>query len=173
MARPMPLEAPVTRAARAGMGANQSRPGLLSVAMPLVIIAVLAVVLAAAALVFDGGDEGTAAAPARPAPLAQIVARVEQERGLRFRQVPDPLVVTPEQAQEEALESFDEDYPPARRRADEQVLELLGLLPPGTDLRKVAGVDLRRGGRRLLRPALGAAAGRARARRPATASSTR
>ena len=52
--------------------------------MPLVIIAVLAVVLAAAALVFDGGDEGTAAAPARPAPLAQIVARVEQERGLRW-----------------------------------------------------------------------------------------
>ena len=138
MARPMPLEAPVTRAARAGMGANQSRPGLLSVAMPLVIIAVLAVVLAAAALVFDGGDEGTAAAPPRPAPLAQIVARVEQERGLRFRQVPDPLVVTPEQAQDEALESFDEDYPPARRRADEQVLGLLGLLPPGTDLRKVA-----------------------------------
>ena len=106
--------------------------------MPLVIIAVLAVVLAAAALVFDGGDEGTAAAPPRPAPLAQIVARVEQERGLRFRQVPDPLVVTPEQAQEEALESFDEDYPPARRRADEQVLGLLGLLPPGTDLRKAA-----------------------------------
>jgi len=106
--------------------------------MPLVIIAVLAVVLAAAALVFDGGDEGTAAAPPRPAPLAQIVARVEQERGLRFRQVPDPLVVTPEQAQEEALESFDEGYPPARRRADEQVLGLLGLLPPGTDLRKAA-----------------------------------
>ena len=106
--------------------------------MPLVIIAALAVVLAAAALVFDGGDEGTAAAPARPAPLAQIVARVEQERGLRFRQVPDPLVVTPEQAQEEALESFDEDYPPARRRADEQVLGLLGLLPPRTDLRQAA-----------------------------------
>ena len=106
--------------------------------MPLVIIAVLAVVLAAAALAFDGGDDGTAAAPPRPAPLAQIVARVEQERGLRFRQVPDPLVVTPGQAQDEALESFDEDYPPARRRADEQVLGLLGLLPPGTDLRKVA-----------------------------------
>ena len=106
--------------------------------MPLVIIAVLAVVLAAAALVFDGGDDDTAAAPLRPAALAQIIDRVERERGLTFRRDPRPLVVTPRAAQAEALASFDTDYPPARRHADEQVLERLGLLPPGTDLRKAA-----------------------------------
>ena len=139
MARPMPLEAPVTRAARSGMGANQSRPGLLSVAMPLVIIAVLAVVLAAAALVFDGGDEGTRrGAAAAGAARADRRARRAGARAAVPRRCRDPLVVTPRQAQDEALESFDEDYPPARRRADEQVLGLLGLLPPGTDLRKVA-----------------------------------
>ena len=140
--------------------------------MPLVIIAVLAVVLAAAALVFDGGDDGTAAAPPRPAPLAQIVARVEQERGLRFRQVPDPLVVTPRQAQDEALASFDEDYPPARRRADEQTLELLGLLPPGTDLRKVAEATYGEAVAGYYDPR-SAGCGSWRARRPATACSTR
>ena len=106
--------------------------------MPLVIIAVLAVVLAAAALVFDGGDDDTAAAPLRPAALAQIIDRVERERGLTFRRDPRPLVVTPRAAQAEALASFDTDYPPARRHADEQVLERLGLLPRGTDLRKAA-----------------------------------
>ena len=106
--------------------------------MPLVIIAVLAIVLAAAALLFEGGDENTAAPPLRPAPLAQIIDRVERERGLEFTREPRPKVVTPAEAQDEALASFDGDYPPARRHADERVLELLGLLPPGTDLRKVA-----------------------------------
>jgi hypothetical protein len=106
--------------------------------MPFVIIAVLAVVLAAAALVFDGGDEDTAAASLRPAALGQIIDRVERERGLAFTRDPRPLVVTPRQAQTEALGAFDADYPPARRRADEQVLTRLGLLPPGTDLRAAA-----------------------------------
>ena len=106
--------------------------------MPFVIIAVLAVVLAAAALVFDSGDEDTAAASLRPAALGQIIDRVERERGLAFTRDPRPLVVTPRQAQTEALAAFDTDYPPARRRADEQVLTRLGLLPPRTDLRAAA-----------------------------------
>ena len=106
--------------------------------MPFVIIAVLAVVLAAAALVFDSGDEDTAAASLRPAALGQIIDRVERERGLAFARDPRPLVVTPRQAQTEALAAFDTDYPPARRRADEQVLTRLGLLPPRTDLRAAA-----------------------------------
>jgi hypothetical protein len=42
--------------------------------------------------------------------------------------------VTPPRARREGLESLDADYPPARRRADAEVLALLGLVPTGTDL---------------------------------------
>ena len=139
MARPMPLEAPVTRAARAGMGANQSRPGLLSVAMPLVIIAVLAVVLAAAALAFDGGDErhgrGASAAGAARAdrrarragaraalPAGARSARGDAGAGRRRRR---------------SSRSTRTTRPPAAGPTSE-VLGLLGLLPPGTDLREAA-----------------------------------
>ena len=48
--------------------------------------------------------------------------------------MPRPVEVTPQQAQREGLESLDEDYPPARRRADADVLALLGLIPRETDL---------------------------------------
>ncbi len=105
--------------------------------MPLAIVAILAVVLAAAAVVFDG-DDPASAPPLRPAPLAEIIARVERERGLEFRRDPEIVRVSPAQAREEGLASLDEDYPPARRAADEQVLTMLGLLPEGTDLRATA-----------------------------------
>jgi hypothetical protein len=106
--------------------------------VPFAIILTLAVILAASALLFDGGDGERAAAPLRPDPLERIVDRVERERGLEFTREPDPLEVTPEQAQREAIESLDEDYPAARRRTDAELLGLLGLLPPGTDLGEAA-----------------------------------
>ena len=104
--------------------------------MPLAIVFTLAAVLAVLALVFDGGGEDGAARrpPLRPDPIERIIARVERERSLTFTRDPDPRTVTAARARAEALESLDEDYPPARRRADADVLELLGLLPPGTDL---------------------------------------
>ena len=103
--------------------------------MPFAIIVLLMLLLGAAAVVLeDGGEE--AAAPLRPASLERIVASVERERGLEFGRVPRPAEVSPEQARREGLESLDRDYPPARRRADEQVLELLGLVPGGTDLKE-------------------------------------
>jgi hypothetical protein len=106
--------------------------------VPLAIVVCLAVVLAAAALLFDDGGEERAAPPLRPDPIERIIARVEAERGLEFTRDPDPLQVTPDQARREGVESLDEDYPPARRRADAQLLVLLGLLPPGTDLGEAA-----------------------------------
>ncbi len=101
--------------------------------MPFAIVACLALVLAALAFALDGGEEG-AVAPLRPDSVARIVERVERERGLRFEHVPQPVEVTPAQASREGLESLDTDYPPARRRADAEVLVMLGLVPPGTDL---------------------------------------
>ena len=155
-------------------GRIKARPGLLSVAMPLVIIAVLAVVLAAAALAFDGGDEGTAAAP--PTAGAARADRRARRAGARAalpagaRSAGGDAGAGP--GARRSRRSTRTTRPPAAA-ADEQVLGLLGLLPPGHRPAQGGGVDLRRGGRRLLRPALGAAAGRAgRADRQA-ASSTR
>ncbi len=102
--------------------------------MPFAIIACLALVLGVLAFVLDEGDGGGAPPPLRPASLAQIVDRVERERGLEFERVPEPAEVTPAQARREGLATLDADYPPARRRADAEVLVMLGLVPPGTDL---------------------------------------
>src|SRR5215207_10676122 len=141
IARPIPLEAPVTRAARSGMvrgpfgrlpgGAESKQP--YDRPVPLAIVVLLALVLGALAVAFEGEEEGPAS-PLRPASVARIAERVERERGLRFDHVPRPAAVTPGEARREGLESLDEDYPPARRRADAEVLAMLGLVPPGTDL---------------------------------------
>ena len=69
-----------------------------------------------------------------------IARRVEALRGLRFDAIPRPVAVTPEQARREGLEDLDRSYPEARRRADEQVLKLLGLIDPSVDLRDVVGL---------------------------------
>src|SRR5215212_3277152 len=79
-----------------------------------------------------------AAARLRPDSVARIAERVEHERGLRFERRPQPLTVTQQQARREGLASLDADYPPARRRAEAEVLALLGLVPRGTDLRETA-----------------------------------
>lgn len=102
--------------------------------MPFAIIVVLTLLLGAFAIAFDGGEAAPATAPLRPDPVARIVQRLEHERGLRFTAPPEPLQVTPAEARREGVASLDEDYPPARRRADADVLALLGLVPPGTDL---------------------------------------
>ena len=73
------------------------------------------------------------------APVDEIARRVEALRGLKFDTLPEPVQVTPEQAEREGLEDLDRTYPAARRRADEQVLKLLGLIEPSVDLREVSG----------------------------------
>jgi hypothetical protein len=102
--------------------------------VPLAIVVTLALVLGVLAVAFDGGEQPTASPALRPDSVARIVDRVERLRGLRFDHRPDPLRVSAAQARREGLEALDQDYPPARRRADERVLELLGLVPRGTDL---------------------------------------
>src|SRR5215212_8741381 len=108
---------------------------------PLTIMAVLAVLLLGlSGLTSRKGSEpppASAAAP-RPAPVSEIARRVEALRGLRFRSLPRPVSVTPEQARREGLEDLDRSYPEARRRADEQLLKLLGLIDPSVDLRAVS-----------------------------------
>jgi len=76
--------------------------------------------------------------PARSASVATIAKRVEILRGLHFRARPVPQTVSPAQAQREGLEDLDRSYPETRRRADEEVLKLLGLIEPDVDLRSIS-----------------------------------
>lgn len=101
---------------------------------PFVVIGLLIAVLIPIGLITDKST-GTAGTTA----VATIAGRVETLRGLRYHRIPRPQRVTPAQATHDGLADLDHRYPPARRHADEAMYELLGLLPPGTDLRKVSG----------------------------------
>ncbi|MDA0165743.1 hypothetical protein OM076_36085 [Solirubrobacter ginsenosidimutans] len=84
-------------------------------------------------------DDTPAPRPAaKTASVATIASRVEVLRGLRFRSRPVPQSVSPAQARREGLEDLDRSYPEARRRADEEVLKLLGLIEPRVDLRAIS-----------------------------------
>ena len=89
--------------------------------------------------VVTAGDEPGAPARVASAPVATVAARVEALRGVRFRERVSPQRVSPAQARREGLADLDRAHPPARRRADEELYKLLGLLPPETDLRDLSG----------------------------------
>ena len=105
---------------------------------PFVVIALLLAVLVPLAFVTEDDGEGDAAKTEPTAPIATIAERVETLRGLRFDTVPKPERVDAEQARREGLADLDSSYPPADRRADEDLYEMLGLFPEGTDLREVS-----------------------------------
>src|SRR5690349_407821 len=82
-----------------------------------------------------GGHAASSPADAVVAKVRPIAERVQAVRGLRFKTIPKPVVVTPQQTQAAQLKDLDKSYPAAQRRADANLLELLGLVPAGTDLR--------------------------------------
>ena len=109
-----------------------------------VLLGVLVALVAGALLVGDGGDDGGAkgarsgaAAAARLPAVGVVARRVERIRGLRFERRPTARLVTPAQARREGLRELSRAVSPARVEAEGEALELLGLLPPGTDLRAV------------------------------------
>lgn len=112
----------------------------MSIATPVAVgLAVLAL-LAGIAVIGEGDDDSGSTArrpPAKPsAPVPTIARRVERIRRLRFDRLPRPERVTPAQARREGLQDLDRDYPEERRRADEELYKLLGLLEPDVDLRE-------------------------------------
>jgi hypothetical protein len=105
---------------------------------PFTVALVLLAMLLGAGFAFDSDDTASKPKAAPGLPIATLEARVEAIRQLRFRSLPKPAEVSPAQAQRDGLEDLDRSYPASRRHADEEVLELLGLLEPGVDLRKVS-----------------------------------
>jgi hypothetical protein len=110
--------------------------------MPQIALAVLLLAFVGVGIAAGARDRGplpedtTARVVAAVHPIAR---NVETIRHLRFRRLPDPLVVTPAQTRSTTLSQLDRDYPQAKRRDDAELLELLGLIPPGTDLATIAG----------------------------------
>ena len=101
-----------------------------------------------------------------PAHIALIERRVEALRGLRFRHPVPVAIVSPAQARREGTRrATTAASRRARRRANEELLKLLGLLPRERRPAARSRGRLRRAGRRLLRPAPQAARARARRRR--------
>ena len=92
--------------------------------------------------VLTGGartEEETRARPAAAVDVERVARRLERVRELEFKRIPPVRTISAEQAREEGLAALDEEYPPERRAADEEVLTMLGLLPEGSDLRELAG----------------------------------
>jgi hypothetical protein len=96
----------------------------------------MAIALAGLVVLLALEDHSPSAPPT--ADVATIATRVEGLRGLQFRSRPVPQRVTPAEARREGLEDLDRSYPETRRRADEEVLKLLGLIEPGVDLRSIS-----------------------------------
>lgn len=80
--------------------------------------------------VVDGGLGGSG--PQGDPGLDRVVERVQDVRGHRFEDVPEPLYLSQEELIARASEAS--DYPADRARADEMILTALGVIEPGTDL---------------------------------------
>src|SRR3712207_3616789 len=85
----------------------------------------------------EDSDKGTE--PVLAPELQRVAERLERIRELESEPLPPVRTITGEDAREEGLAALDAEYPPERRADDEEVLELLGLLPRGSDLRELAG----------------------------------
>jgi hypothetical protein len=112
---------------------------------PLVVMVVLGVALYGLWALTDDGGSGGSAEAGRRAPVPVIAKRVERLRGLRYTSIPEPVAVSPKQAEQEGLADFDRSYPPARRHADEEMLKLLRLVGPDVSLREASATTFSQG----------------------------
>jgi hypothetical protein len=85
----------------------------------------------------SGRSAGASSDTVSRAHVALVARRVEALRGLRFRRPVSVAVVSPAQARRTGVAELNRSQPLARRRANEELLMLLGLLPAGVDLRSV------------------------------------
>jgi hypothetical protein len=150
----MPLDAPVTIAARCAM---LSLPPRWSVVRgedritharsdspvsrtPELLILLLVALLAAGAVALGGGGSPAAREQiVSPAHIRLVERRVEALRGLRFRHPVPVAIVSPAQARREGTAEAERSQPAAGQRANEELLKLLGLLPARADLGAIEG----------------------------------
>lgn len=108
---------------------------------PELVVLVLLALLIAGGAVLGGGDSGSPpeaeGGRVTPERVALISGRVEQLRDLRFRRPVRVEVVSPAEARRVGLAEMAQAQPVAERRADEELLRLLGLLPAGIDMQEV------------------------------------
>jgi hypothetical protein len=152
IASPIPLEAPVTIAARSGMAGPFAQGGRraatysgFAMRTPFVVMAVLGAALYGLWALTSTPEPAPSSPPPPRAPISVIAQRVERIRGLKFDRLPEPVEVTPRQARDEGLADLDRTYPGERRRADEEVLKLLGLIDPDVSLRSVSATTFSQG----------------------------
>jgi hypothetical protein len=106
------------------------------------VMAVLVAVLAAIGLL-TGSDSSTP--PARPPAaaagpsIATIAHRVERVRDLRFERLPPVRRVTRGRARADALRQLDRQVPARDVAGEQELLELLGLIPADASLRMLLG----------------------------------
>src|SRR3954447_4187649 len=93
IARPMPLEAPVTRAAWSGMAAQPTHS--LSMGTPYAVALAVLALLVGAALVFPGGESGGAAPLASPGGEGGAAAPGPARPTRPARPPPPPAPVAP------------------------------------------------------------------------------
>jgi hypothetical protein len=108
-----------------------------------VVIAGLIAVLAVIGLLT--GENGSAAKRSPPASgpsIASIAHRVERVRRLSFEHLPPVRHVSGAQAKADGLRELDREVPARTVAAEARLLELLGLLPPGSSLRALLGKAL-------------------------------
>jgi hypothetical protein len=105
----------------------------------------LALVAALAAIGLLTGEEETsepaAEGPSGPS-LEQIARRVERVRELEFDRLPRVVRVSEREVGRAALRELDRQMSTAEVEAEEQLLELLGLLPAGADIRDLLATAL-------------------------------
>ncbi len=120
----------------------QNTPGDLAPRIGIVVA--FTVLIAVSLIVGDRGSSasdsrGTAAVAGRVAPIAEAI---EEVRGLEFERRPEPVVVTSEEVRREGLADLEREYPAPERRADEEVLKLIGLLEPDDDVGEISSTIL-------------------------------
>jgi hypothetical protein len=106
--------------------------------MTAAVIAALVAILAVVGLLTGDSDGNGDEAPDEPS-VATIARRLERVRQLRFDRLPRVRHVSGSQARADALRDLDRAVPRGELAAEERLLKLLELLPPGSKLRDLLG----------------------------------
>ncbi|HEX6459417.1 MAG TPA: hypothetical protein VF032_10920 [Thermoleophilaceae bacterium] len=85
------------------------------------------------------GSTAGATLAALESKLLVIEQRVEKIRGVQFTHRPLPVLVSGAEVRRQGLAELDKQVPPATQAANDELLKLLGLIPPQSNLRAIQG----------------------------------